>query len=136
MADRVRIYRNLHKGSLSVKDWDRQSDTYGKVIDRPNTYFLAHPSFIVSQAGRDRVLREKRKNVHAYVQGHPVKGYRKAVLLQRHRFNPKKGKQVFYNPYKNKHFVDSDGNVVTKAEWAYVEATKDNYSIYVGSDKS
>ena len=61
MADRVRIYRNLHKGSLSVKDWDRQSDTYGKVIDRPNAFFVSHPRFVVSKAGRDRVLREKRK---------------------------------------------------------------------------
>ena len=79
MADRVRIYRNLHKGSLSIKDWDRQSPTYGRVIDRPNVYFVSYPRFIVSKAGRDRVLREKRKNVHAFVQGHPYSGKKEAV---------------------------------------------------------
>ena len=131
-ADRVRIYRNLNKGSLSVKDWDRQSDTYGKVIDRPNAFFVSHPRFVVSKAGRDRVLREKRKNVHAFVQGHPVKGYRKAVLLQQHRFNPKKGKRVYYNPYESEWFTDDNGNSVHEANWAYVEATKDDYCIYVG----
>ena len=126
MADRVRIYRNLHKGSLSIKDWDRQSPTYGRVIDRPNVYFVSHPRFIVSKAGRDRVLREKRKNVHAYVQGHPVDLDSDKVE------NATNGREVYYNPYNNDTFVDSKGEPIHKADWAYIEAFKDRYTIYAG----
>ena len=126
MVDRVRIYRNLHKGTLSVKDWDRQSDTYGRVIARPNVFMLDYPRFIVSKAGRDRVLREKRKNVHAFVQGHPYSGKKEAVTEH-------KGFEVFYNPYKSEWFVDKDGNPVHQADWALITAYETAYCIIAGN---
>ena len=134
MVDRVRIYRNLHKGTLSVKDWDRQSDTYGRVIARPNVFMLDYPRFIVSKAGRDRVLREKRKNVHAFVQGHPYSGKREG----RRAVTEHKGFEVFYNPYKSEWFVDKDGNPVHQADWALITASETAYSIIAGNypDKS
>lgn len=64
----VRVYRNLKHGraarplySIMVK---------GKVIAKEHRVLLSTAKFIVSEAGRQRVLRTKHKNVHAYVEGH------------------------------------------------------------------
>jgi hypothetical protein len=95
---KVRVYRNLHKKCLSV-----QAKVNGawKVIDHVDQITLVDVSFKVSQAGRDRVLREKRKNVHAYVCG-TVATF--PIALQ--------GRKVSYNPYKADTFTETlDGHV-------------------------
>jgi len=57
---------------------------------------LKNVSFVVGQKGRERVLREKRKNVHAVVRGELINFESKSTDgLQR----------VTYNPYKNSSFV-------------------------------
>lgn len=66
---RVRVYRNLNNGMLSVKDHYPDSPTYGKVIAYSNKVLIRSADFKVSEAGHNRVLREGRKNVHAYVEG-------------------------------------------------------------------
>jgi hypothetical protein len=66
---RVRVYRNLNNGMLSVKDYNPDSPTYGKVIAYSNNVLIRSADFKVSKAGHNRVLREGRKNVHAYVEG-------------------------------------------------------------------
>ena len=62
------IYRNLHKGKWSIRSLDRD-DTYGRVIGHASILLMLDCSFTVSEAGRQRVLREKQKNVHAGVRG-------------------------------------------------------------------
>ncbi|QDP49012.1 MAG: hypothetical protein Unbinned465contig1000_3 [Prokaryotic dsDNA virus sp.] len=66
---RVRVYRNLNNGMLSVKDHYFDSPTYGKVIAYSNKVLIRGADFKVSKAGHNRVLREGRKHVHAYVEG-------------------------------------------------------------------
>jgi hypothetical protein len=66
---RVRVYRNLNNGMLSVKDHSPDSPTYGKVIAYSNRVLIRSADYKVSKAGHNRVLREGRKNVHAYVEG-------------------------------------------------------------------
>ena len=69
---RVRVYWNLHKDCYSVLDWEPRSPGYGRLIgDRPHRpdIWLKDVKFIVQPAGRKRVLKEKRKNVHAYLEG-------------------------------------------------------------------
>lgn len=61
---KVRVYRNLHKRCFSVQDYKTK-----RVIDRIGSGLILNPIFKVSQAGRDRVVREKRKNVHAFIVG-------------------------------------------------------------------
>lgn len=95
---KVRVYRNLHKRCLSV-----QAKVNGrwKVIDHVDQITLVDVSFRVSQAGRDRVLREKRKNVHAFVCGTVATFH---IALQ--------GRKVSYNPYKADTFTEIlDGHV-------------------------
>ena len=59
---KVQAYRNLHKKCWSVRH-------KRKVVSHEAHVFLVHAKFHVSQAGRERVVREKRKNVHAWVEG-------------------------------------------------------------------
>jgi len=58
--------------------------------------------FKVSEAGRQRVLREKRKNVHAGVTGTWINGDR---VESHYEFLSMVGRQVTYNPYKYDSFV-------------------------------
>ena len=84
----VEVYYNLRKKCLSVRK-------RGLVIDHVRSILLKNAEFIVQPAGRKRVLKEKRKNVHAYVRGERV-----AVAS----FDSK-SERITYNPYKNKSFV-------------------------------
>lgn len=111
---RVRIYWNLTK-----KVWSVQDAKTRRVIGHATRVNVRDASFKVSQAGRERVLREGVKNVHAFVVGdldaahwietrdHPgtlmswTRGdnayLRAAVRL---------GKRVSYNPRKASVFFD------------------------------
>ena len=60
---RVFVYRNLANKLFSLRD------KQGIVIAHADTLFLTNCEFKVSEAGRQRVLKEKRKNVHAGVEG-------------------------------------------------------------------
>jgi len=82
----VEVYKNLNRGCWSV----RQNG-----IVRFHTYAIAleQCQFKVSESGRQRVLREKRKNVHAFIKGIFIK---KGGLV--------KGDKVTYNPYKMSSF--------------------------------
>tara|TARA_Y100000310_G_C20439322_1_gene695287 strand:+ start:367 stop:774 length:408 start_codon:yes stop_codon:yes gene_type:complete len=64
---KVDIYRNLHKNCWSVRS--RESHNYGRVVAHASSLILDDAKFVVSQAGRNRVLKEKKKNVHAVVRG-------------------------------------------------------------------
>jgi len=60
----VDIYRNLHKNTWSIR-----SRTTGRVIARADSVVVQNVKFVVQPAGRQRVLDEERKNVHAFVRG-------------------------------------------------------------------
>ena len=103
----VSIYRNLHNGLISIK-----SASSGLVLGHAKSVDIAWADFVVHEAGRQRVLKDKQKNVHAYVKG---------LLLNTSGFKPYKGRSIgpvygailqshkdiviSYNPYKAPHFV-------------------------------
>jgi uncharacterized DUF497 family protein len=89
---KVQVYFNLHKRKLSVRH-------KGKVIEHTSQVLLENATFHVQPAGREKVLREKRKNVHAYVSGERV-----CVAS----FSPR-ADRIAYNPYKNKTFINERG---------------------------
>ena len=95
---RVYIYFNLHKKVYSV----RQS---GKVVEHTKHIMLKDCRFLVSQAGREKVLREKKKNVHAGISGY-IDTYRSRDEWLP-SFTPFT-KLATYNPYKYKSFVRAD----------------------------
>jgi hypothetical protein len=59
-------------------------------------------TFKVSEAGRQRVLRERKKNVHAGVVGHWIGSLDDQLTIERIVYN---GTAVTYNPYKYDSFV-------------------------------
>ncbi len=61
---RVYVYFNLHRKCFSIKALEGAMK--GRVIAHRDNVLLFHTTFKVSQAGRERVIREKRKNVHAF----------------------------------------------------------------------
>ena len=63
-------YRNL-RGGLD-QPWSgrsRRREGYGRVFARPAGAFIQHATLVVSDAGRERVRRERQKNVHAVIRG-------------------------------------------------------------------
>ena len=64
---KVKVYYNLHKNCYSIVSLEKEN--YGKVIKHENCVPLFDAQFKVSEKGRQRVLREQKKNVHAYVVG-------------------------------------------------------------------
>ena len=101
----VDVYRNLQKGCWSV----RQA---GIVKYHTNYVFLRDVKFTVSQAGRNRVLREKKKNVHAVIRG--TLAIPKTIPKEiDNQFTP-----VTYNPYKYHAFIRTDTEYsVRTADW-------------------
>ena len=99
---RVYVYFNLHKKCFSVK----QS---GKVVSHDDCVLLKDCRFLVGAAGRERVLKEKKKTVHAGISGYVVDW----VPAGRSEC------EVIYNPYKFTSFVDKyDHEPVDRADYA------------------
>ena len=95
---RIFVYRNLHK-----KCWSLKNVSTGIVQEHADEVHMISVKFKVSQKGRDRVLREKSKNVHAGVQGVLTAS---TVDLNDGWF------RVRYNPYLFSSFVDSEENPI------------------------
>jgi hypothetical protein len=57
------VYYNLHRHCLSVRALS--GPERGRVIAHANALLMENVTFKVSEAGRQRVLRERAKNVHA-----------------------------------------------------------------------
>lgn len=92
---RVFVYWNLHRHCWSIKALEGPNK--GRVISHATDVDLERVEFKVSQAGRARVLREKRKNVHAGVVG---------TLVERRDFGAHiVSDKITYNPYRFASFV-------------------------------
>jgi hypothetical protein len=112
---RVHVYYNLQKRCLSIRH-------RGKVIKHAKSVILRDASFRVQPAGRERVLKQKRKNVHAYVAGELVEDFWFTEPSSR-IFEGKR--IVTYNPYKHKSFVDTNtGQPVTEAAHVLIRDKK------------
>lgn len=88
-SKKAMVYRNLHNGMFSVKQ-------NGLVVAHVESIVFDVAVFKVIQSGRDRVLIEKKKNVHAFVVGY-VKSVNEPMDVS-------EMKAVSYNPYKHSYF--------------------------------
>lgn len=82
----VRVYRNLHKNSFSVVQ-------HGLVVAHMDQLCLRDAKPYVNETGRQRVIKNKRKEVHAWIEG---------TLCQDPA--PRNRLLVKYNPYKHSRF--------------------------------
>jgi len=103
---KVAVYYNLHKHTFSLQSRDKE--TYGKVIDHTDHVILKNCKFVVRESGRNKVLKEKKKNVHAFVVGE--------VIESVHCNTNKMDGVVKYNPFKAGHFVTEEGDKIDTAE--------------------
>ena len=97
----IRVYFNLHKHLFSVQEKVNGS---WKVTRHVDSIFIRDALFKVSEKGRQRVLREKRKNVHAYITGEEYKGDLSYG-----------GQEVYYNPCKTTGFITRAGEMLKKS---------------------
>ena len=115
---KVFVYFNLHKKMFSVKCLEGKSK--GRVIAHCDELTLFNPVFKVSEAGRQRVLRERKKNVHAGVVGN---WHYFNWICESSREDCKT--PVTYNPYKFDSFVyASDNKPIYSASVAHLTHKK------------
>jgi hypothetical protein len=101
---KVEIYYNLNKHVLSVRQ-------KGLVIKHTPAAEVFNAKFVVQPGGRKRVLREKRKNVHAFIRGTAGR-LSKTILTEAWRdvstTSINNWVRVTYNPYKYNSFVEAE----------------------------
>lgn len=98
-GDRVEIYRNLHNDTFSI----RRNGKVVKHLANWQSIFLKDVKFAVQPAGREKVRREGKKNVHAFIRGTYL-----APSTFPHttsEFKAKCTEWVSYNPYQDDHFT-------------------------------
>jgi hypothetical protein len=98
LGERVMVYYNLHKHTFSVS-------YNGRVIAHADYVKLFDVEFRVRQGGRDKVLKDKRKNVHSFVIGTLVDYCKYPCEDMPSEPN---NNIVTYNPYKYNSFVMKD----------------------------
>lgn len=108
----VWVYRNVTANCYSV-----QQD--GLVVMHVSSINLQDCSFIVREGGRQRVLKRKKKNVHAFVKGR-MNGW--------NRYTDDR-QRVSYNPFKNDSFVCGD-KAISKASDVVLTAS----GVFVAGD--
>lgn len=118
------LYRNL-----KTKTWSQKLSN-GKVVDRPLEVIIFKPKMVVSQAGRDRVRKTKKKTVHAGVRGFVT--YKNNSTQNLFTIDILKNigfKEITYNPYKFDNFIFVEtGLPVFEAEIAYLTS---NMKVYI-----
>lgn len=111
------VYRNLHKGKGPGNYvYSLRGQESGLVEKRQSNFTLKDATFKISEKGRQRVLDEGRKNVHAGVLGRLTR-LPKDVVWQ----------PLYYNPKKGANFTLQDGTSITTAP--LVRFTKDGIKV-------
>lgn len=101
---RVKVYRNLRDKCYSILG------TNGRLLGHTQNIYLEDVKFVVRPAGRARVLKEGRKNVHAFVCGEWIPQPTHIIEAM------EVGMRISYNPYISNSFFNTFENIpITKA---------------------
>ena len=106
---KVDVYWNLLKKCWSVRS--REGDTYGKVVDHLDSCVIVKTKFVVNPKGRERGLREQRKNVHAFVRGDLLMSRMPGTIDSYEGWA-----EVSYNPYKASNFLGENKTPLESAQ--------------------
>ena len=117
VGQRVFVFRNLSKDTWSVWSGDKK-----KLLFHAETLNISDAHFFVSEAGRQRVLRNKRKVVHAGVVGTLNK-------VDGAEMDHRGWTRVRYNPYETGTFVRAKDSL-SVAGATQVSMTKD-FKVFV-----
>ncbi len=109
---RVEAYWNLRRKTWSIR-------YKGRVIAHKTALTLRDVTWVVQPAGRDRVRRERRKNVHAMARG-TVHMPKHPDPVQWNRYCA----SITYNPYKHDQFVYcEDDHPIRKSQMGFLSTT-------------
>ena len=87
IGETVKVYRNLHRDTWSLMA--AAGPRRGRVVGYSDAVELANPVLTVSEASRQRAIRERTRNVHAFVVGRVLApGSLDRSELVRVRYNP------------------------------------------------
>ena len=102
---KVQVYKNLNRGDWSIR-------VKGKVIDHRREVTLANVSFHVGESSRQRVIRNRCREVHAWCVGELVETAPNG-----------EGRSITYNPYRSGAFTYRDTNEeIRKADYVVFTA--------------
>lgn len=107
---KVFVYFNLHKKMWSIRALE--GEYKGLVVAHLDTLSLRECTPKVSEAGRQRVLRSKCKNVHAGIVGRYVSN---GVVTDQVK--------IYYNPYKTDKFIYSNGECYSGSQFCSFDSS-------------
>ena len=127
--EKVAVFWNLHKDCFSIQGKtfeDNKKKTVTKV--HADNILLMDVEFSVRESGRQKVLQEKKKNVHAFVKGKFGHAYDDRKTLEVTLLPTMR--EAYYNPYKTDSFVDKEtGKKITKADYVVMIDKKVWYKV-------
>ncbi len=125
---KVKVYWNVTKKLWSIMP--SAGPHKNRVVGWAESVRLHNIDFKVGDGGRKRVIREGRKNVHAFAEGELIgvagvewKDKPHALTLSLLKPTGNGAAMVTYDPYKNDTFV-SEGREVRWASWAVFDKGK------------
>lgn len=107
-AKPIKVYRNLHNNMYSIKQ-------QGLVVAHAERLCISNCKFIVNEKGRQKVIKEKKKNVHAYIEGK----YTTSCMGTTASRNDLPVK-VTYNPYLYDSFINTQYKTPVKGARAVI----------------
>jgi hypothetical protein len=119
------IYRNLNVPKNQDEKWSVLDRTTRRVNGIISSALVKDVRFVVQPAGHARVVKEGRKNVHAFVRGNLIESPLESGRVFDRFFkdeNPNLSMtKVSYNPYKANHFVREDtGEAIHEADMVWI----------------
>lgn len=94
----VRVFKNPKHDCYSIMQG-------GRLLASARQVRLADVEFRVRESGRQRMLREQRRNVHAFAVGRLLEYIHPSETRSMDAFQ---GRPVYYNPYRFASFVDRE----------------------------
>ena len=91
---KVKVYKNLTKDTWSIQDYKTR-----KVIGYSENIRLENAKFVVSEKTRQRVIKEGKKYVHAFVVGELVDTWKLTESFETVRYNPYMFGSFFTEPF-------------------------------------
>lgn len=132
---RVAVYYNLHRHLWSVKALEGQNK--GRVIAHAKRLVLTDVKFKVNESGRQRVIRERVKNVHAFIIGNLTAIedvawlYLETGIVNGNWPDVSEADKCYitYNPYLFTGFVDrANGDLLAGLPWVVMDESRKVFS--------
>lgn len=115
----IQVYFNLHKNCFSIRDYKSNL-----VVAHAESVIIKNAYFRVRENGRQRVIRERQKNIHAFVEGIYVNERTIKTKVKSMKLNP-----GYYNPYITEKFIDlKTGQYLEYADFVYCIGKKIFYT--------